>query len=160
MNPLMLTACTRNSHHVRALAMFASCACWVVTVREGEMPPSNYGRLSGNPMGDKTEDSLVWGPPNSVMNWLPVIEYKQNVSGKNIYQPTKYTAINRWDKFEGKNRTYLDLTTEITDCNACYNATAYENAKKNFNSSAEYNSRWCHAFLINELITGGTGYGY
>ena len=150
MNPLMLTACTRNSHPIRAKSMLAACACWAVRGWEGEMPLSNYGRLSGNPKGDKIEDSRGLGPPNSTMNWLPVIEYKQNVSGKSIYQPIKYTAINRWDKFEGKNRTYRNITTEITDCNACHNVTAYENAKKNFNSSAEYNSRWCPVFPVNE----------
>ena len=86
---------------------------WNVTV--AEIPLSDYGRLSGNLMGDKPSEYWVWGPPNSSMNWLPVIEYKQNISEKSIYQPMNCTAINRWDQILGKNITYRNITTEIVD---------------------------------------------
>jgi predicted CXXCH cytochrome family protein len=74
---------------------------------EDEIPLSNHGRLSGNAFDD-------YGPPTSSSNWLPIIEYKQNITGKTTYQPMNCTAINRWDKMAGKNITYRNVTTMIT----------------------------------------------
>ncbi|RZB29225.1 MAG: hypothetical protein AEth_01367 [Candidatus Argoarchaeum ethanivorans] len=74
---------------------------------ENEIPLSNHGRLSSN-------DFDYYGPPASGDNWLPIIEYKENVTGKTTYQPMNCTAINRWDKIQGKNITYRNITTEIT----------------------------------------------
>jgi len=34
----------------------------------------------------------------------------------------------------------------ITECAECHNATAYDNAKANFNASAEHECRWCHSY--------------
>jgi parallel beta-helix repeat protein len=74
---------------------------------EEEIPISKHGRLSGN-------DFDYYGPPNSSSKWLPIVEYKQNASGKTTYQPMNCTAINRWDKLQDKNITYRNVTTAIT----------------------------------------------
>ena len=34
----------------------------------------------------------------------------------------------------------------ITECAECHNATAYDNAKANFNANAEHECRWCHSY--------------
>ncbi|NOQ29006.1 MAG: hypothetical protein GQ566_02735, partial [Methanosarcinales archaeon] len=34
----------------------------------------------------------------------------------------------------------------ITECTECHNATAYSNAKANFNASSERECRWCHSY--------------
>jgi parallel beta-helix repeat protein len=74
---------------------------------EEEIPLSKHGRLSGN-------DFDYYGPPTSSSNWLPIVEYTQNVTGKTTYQPMNCTAINRWDKLQGKNIAYRNVTTAIT----------------------------------------------
>lgn len=79
-----------------------------VTVWDDEVPLSNHGRLSGN-------DFDYYGPLISGDNWLIVIEYKQNISTKTTYQPMNCTAINRWDKFQGINKIYRNITTVITE---------------------------------------------
>ena len=43
----------------------------------------------------------------------------------------------------------LTPTLNITDCTTCHNATAYDNAKQNFNASAERQCRWCHSYPDN-----------
>ncbi|MEA1905776.1 MAG: NosD domain-containing protein, partial [Euryarchaeota archaeon] len=77
--------------------------CW-----EGETANAD-GRLSNNAFGD-------YGPPTSSSNWLPIIEYKQNASGKTTYQPMNCTAINRWDVLQEKyGRSYRNVTTSVTE---------------------------------------------
>ena len=79
----------------------------VIVWGESEIPLSNHGRLSGN-------DFDFYGPPDSSSNWLPVVEYKENVTGQITHQPMNCTAINRWDKIEGRNTTHRNITTTIT----------------------------------------------
>ncbi|MEA1907841.1 MAG: NosD domain-containing protein, partial [Euryarchaeota archaeon] len=75
--------------------------------REGVTLNAN-GRLSNNNFGD-------YGPPTSDSNWLPVIEYKENVTGKTTYQPMNCTAVNRWDVLNGvDDRRYKNLTTAVS----------------------------------------------
>jgi hypothetical protein len=77
--------------------------CW-----DGKTSNAN-GRLSNNAFGD-------YGPPTSSSNWLPIIEYKQNASGKTTYQSMNCTAINQWDVLQGiDDRSYKNVTTRITE---------------------------------------------
>jgi parallel beta-helix repeat protein len=84
--------------------------CWEGEISAGADadPDLQGGRLSGNPFG-------YWGPPTSSDNWLPIIEYKQNVSGKTTYQPLNCTAINQWDVLQKYDRSYRNITTTITE---------------------------------------------
>ena len=59
--------------------------------------------------------------------------------------------INESDRHNvtGNPLTYLVGETcvlEIANCTTCHDATTYENAKSNFNSSAEHECRWCHEY--------------
>ncbi|MEA3283004.1 MAG: NosD domain-containing protein, partial [Euryarchaeota archaeon] len=85
--------------------------CWEgeISAKADANPGLQSGRLSGNPFN-------YWGPPTSEDNWLPIIEYKQNVSGKTTYQPMNCTAINGWDVLQKiYGRTYRNVTTTITE---------------------------------------------
>ncbi|KAB3541842.1 MAG: hypothetical protein C5617_009055, partial [ANME-2 cluster archaeon] len=85
--------------------------CWDGEILAGvyTTPDVQGGRLSGKPFS-------YWGPPTSSDNWLPIIEYKQNVSGKTTYQPMNCTAINQWDVLqEIYDRSYRNVTTTITE---------------------------------------------
>ena len=84
--------------------------CWDGEISTGADtdPGKQSGRLSGNLFSYR-------GPPNSSDKWLPIIEYKQNATGKNIYQPMNCTTINRWDRLQNRNDTfYRNITTAIT----------------------------------------------
>jgi parallel beta-helix repeat protein len=86
--------------------------CWGGEISAGadEDEDVQGGRLSGNLFG-------YWGPPTSSDNWLPIIEYKQNVSGKTTYQPMNCTAINYWDVLQDEHTTksYRNVTTRVTE---------------------------------------------
>jgi parallel beta-helix repeat protein len=85
--------------------------CWDGEISAGadDDPDAQGGRLSGNLFS-------YWGPPTSGDNWLLIIEYKQNVSGKTTYQPMNCTAINQWDVLqEIYGRSYRNVTTTITE---------------------------------------------
>ena len=87
----------------RDISDYNESLCW-----DGVTPNAN-GRLSGNAFGD-------YGPPTAGSNWLSVIEYKENVTGKTIYQPMNCTAVNRWDVLNGiHDRRYKNLTTTIAE---------------------------------------------
>ena len=68
------------------------------------------GRLSNNP----TE---YWGPPTSTDNWLPVIEYKENATGRVDYQsaPMNCTVINQWDRLQGRDTSYRNITVRVRE---------------------------------------------
>ena len=86
----------------RDISDYNESLCW-----EGETPNAN-GRLSNNAFGD-------YGPPTSSSNWLPIIEYKQNVSTKTTYQPMNCTAVNRWDVLNQMyDQSYKNITTVIS----------------------------------------------
>lgn len=74
---------------------------------DGEVVNAN-GRLSHNSLD-------YWGPPDSGDNWLVVIEYRQNATGKINYQstPMNATVINRWDKLQNINKSYRNITQTI-----------------------------------------------
>ncbi|RZN15551.1 MAG: hypothetical protein EF812_02110 [Methanosarcinales archaeon] len=83
--------------------------CWEGEISAGAaVEGQQNGRLSGNPFD-------YWGPPTSGDNWLPIIEYKENVTGKTTYQSMNCTAISKWDVLYGKTRTYRNVTTTITE---------------------------------------------
>ena len=86
--------------------------CWDGEISAGAQDGEQVvqgGRLSGKPFS-------YWGPPISSDDWLPIIEYKQNVSGKTTYQPMNCTAINQWDVLqEIYGRSYRNVTTTITE---------------------------------------------
>jgi parallel beta-helix repeat protein len=73
----------------------------------GQVSNAN-GRLSNNLLN-------YWGPPDSGDNWLPIIEYKQNATGKINYQSTPMNAsvINMWDKLQSINKSYRNITKTI-----------------------------------------------
>ena len=86
----------------RDISDYNESLCW-----EGVTPNAN-GRLSNNTFGN-------YGPPTSSSNWLPVIEYKENVAGKTAYQPMNCTAVNRWDVLNGiYDQRYKNLTTAVS----------------------------------------------
>ncbi|PXF61242.1 MAG: hypothetical protein C4B59_04635 [Candidatus Methanogaster sp.] len=85
--------------------------CWKgeISAKADDDSGLQSGRLSGNPFD-------YWGPPRSGDNWLPIIEYKQNASGKTTYQPMNCTAINGWDVLQKiYDRTYQNVTTTIAE---------------------------------------------
>jgi len=79
-----------------------------ILVWDGQVPNAN-GRLSNNSMD-------YWGPPNSDDNWLPIIEYKENATGKVNYQstPMNFSVVNMWDKLQSiDDKLYRNITTTI-----------------------------------------------
>ncbi len=74
---------------------------------DGQVANAN-GRLSNNLLN-------YWGPPDSGDNWLVIIEYKQNATGKINYQstPMNATVINMWDKLQSINKSYRNITQTI-----------------------------------------------
>jgi len=67
------------------------------------------GRLSDN-------SRYFWGPPNSSSNWLPIVEYMENATGKLNYQstPMNCTVINRWDVLQGTDTSYGNMSYRVT----------------------------------------------
>lgn len=80
-----------------------------ILIWSGQVANAN-GRLSNNLLS-------YWGPPNSSSNWLDIIEYKQNATGKINYQstPMNATVINMWDKLQNINRSYRNITQTIQE---------------------------------------------
>lgn len=74
---------------------------------DGQVANAN-GRLSDNSLNYR-------GPPDSGDNWLVIIEYKQNATGKINYQstPMNATVINMWDKLQSINKSYRNITQTI-----------------------------------------------